>query len=253
MTTMIGYHWRVLLWALLAPGLIAAEKDDQTVAPSAKAARRILTGADFVDKEMRSDYSRAPVTLWVQINSNLPPYRFVLEPSAQRGSADTDDVLMGKISIFREGAADPVQTISVWGADPGFFTSAFRMCDMNFDGYLDLAEFHFAGAKWRSDSYWLFDKISGRFVTNKLTAQLGKLMYYCIAVNPTRAEIRTSLWVGICTNSFEVYRIERGELMLVESEIHMPEDSHHCMVTRKKRAGQKLVTLPAVRVKHPEN
>ena len=127
------------------------------------------------------------------------------------------------------------------------------MVDVNFDGYLDMVDFHFAGAKWRSDSYWLFDQASGRFITNKLTAQLGELMYQSIAVNPAKAEIRTSLWIGLCNKSFEVYRIKGDKLVLVESEIHMPEDYRHCMVTRKKRTGQKLVTLPAVRVQHPEH
>ena len=202
---------------------------------------------------MGADYSSAPVTLWVQINSTLPPYRFVLTPSAERGSADTDEVLMGKITVFREGTAAPVQTISVWGADRARFTTTFRMVDVNFDGDLDLVDFHCAGAKWRSDSYWLIDQASGRFITNKLTAQLGELMYQSIAVNPAKAEIRTSLWIGVCNRSFEVYRIERGKLVLIESGIHMPEDSHHCMVTRKKRTGLKLVTLPAVRVKHLED
>jgi hypothetical protein len=253
LTAVIGYWWRLLLGALLAPRLIAADTVAPAVGASAKAARRILTATDFVDKEMGADSSGAPGTLWVQINSNLPPYRFELAPSAERGSTETDDVLMGKIRIFREGTAAPVQTISVWGADPARFTTSFRMCDMNFDGYLDLVEFHVAGAKWGSESYWLFDPGSGRFITNTLTAQLGELMYQDIAVNPAKAEIRISLWIGLCMKSFEVYRVERGKLVLVESEIHMPEDAHHCMVTRKKRTGQKLVTLPAVRVKHPEH
>lgn len=249
--TMIGCHWRLLLWALLAPGLIAADKRDQPVTPSAKAPRRILTAADFVDKDIRADYAPAPVTLWVQIHSNLPPYRFELAPAAERGADEADDVLMGKITVFREDTAAPVQTISVWGADPGFFATGFRMCDVNFDGYLDLVDFHFAGAKWRSESYWLFEPASGRFITNKLTAQLGELMYQDITVNPAKAEIRTSLWIGVCMKSFEVYRVERGKLVLVASEIHMPEDAHHCTVTRKMRTGRKLVTLPPVRVKHP--
>lgn len=238
---------------LFAAVRITVSAGEPLPAEAAQPARRVLTAADFVGKHVMADYHPSPVELWVQINSNLPPYRFELAPAPGRGSDDRDDVLMGRIRVLREGVAAPVQTIEVWGADPGFFTTSFRMCDMNFDGYLDLSEFREAGGKWRSDSYWLFEPVSGRFVTNKLTAQLGELMYHGMAVNPARGEIWTGVWIGVCTNSFEVYRIERGELVLVESELHMPEDLHNCLVTRRKRSDQRWLTLPPVRVKHGED
>jgi hypothetical protein len=237
---MLRSHWRLLLFVLLVTRLHAADKGNQSVAPDSKA-----------DKHFAPDDSRPPVSHSVLINSNLPPYRMVLEPATQRDSA-RDEVLMGTIKVFGKESATPVQTIPVLGTDPSWFTPGFRMVDVNFDGYLDLVEFHSAGAKWRSDSYWLFDPPTGRFMTTRLTTQLGELMYQEIAVDAAKTEIRTSLWIGVCNKSFEVYRIERGKLVLIESEIHKPEDAHHCLVTRKKRSARKLKIFPAVRVTHPE-
>jgi hypothetical protein len=59
-------------------------------------------------------------------------------------------------------------------------------------------------------SYWLFDPGSGRFVTNALTAELRNLMHHGLTLDARRKEIRVSLWIGTCPDSFEIYRIENA-------------------------------------------
>jgi hypothetical protein len=186
----------------------------------------------------------------VQVSAKLPPYRFVLKPDVATNNSSLGSWHMGHIDIFKGNSKVVWQSIAVEGADPSQLVTSFHTLDINFDGYQDFAVVYEIAAKWGSYSYWLFDPGSGRFITNALTADLRKLGYDRLTLIPQRNEIRISLFIGICRNSFEVYRVQNGHLVLMESEIHSPRGPGRCLVETRKRVNGKL-TL--VETKETEN
>jgi hypothetical protein len=136
------------------------------------------------------------------------------------------------------------------GVHSSWLTNSFHPVDVNMDGYWDIAVVYEVEAKWGCHSFWLFEPASGRFVTNALTANLREVRHNGLTFDPVKKELRASLFLGVCLNSFEIYRIERGRLVLQESEIHEPQKPGRCRVTIRRRVNGELVLIESKEREH---
>jgi hypothetical protein len=188
-------------------------------------------------------------TVTIEINPQLPPYRFHLRPkpgveegycsggpatiptpggttpiSAGRTTGDTpenlaDGCLAGWIDVFREGAPAAIQTIEVKVDAVSYFPDSFRAQDVNFDGYKDISVLHDHGGKWGQGRYWLFDPPSGLFVTNTLSRELSDLTANNRVFDSQAREIRTDHFEGHCFPVKKTYKILNGHLALVWAQL----------------------------------
>ncbi len=186
----------------------------------------------------------------IQVSPKLPPYRFVLTPDLVTDDSSQGTRHIGQIEVFKGNSKMALQSLDVEGSDPDWFIKSFHPVDINFDGYLDFAVLYEVGGKWSSESYWLFDPGSGRFVTNALTADLRQLNHNGLTLHPKKKEIRIALFIGVCLNSFEIFRVENGHLVLLESEIHSPIEPGRCVVKRRKRVNGEITLIEVKEPKH---
>lgn len=202
------------------------------------------------DRQQRNFATNAFVRSF-RVSSNLPPFRLVLKPdtSSDHGKPSTDAII-GQVEIFRGNSQELWQRLMMPGIHSSWLTNSFHSVDVNMDGYRDLAVLYEVAAKWGCHSFWLFEPASGRFVTNALTADLREVRHNGLTLNPAKKELRASHFIGVCLNSFEVYRIERGRLVLQESEMHEPRDRGRCLVTIRRRVNGKLVLIESKEREH---
>jgi hypothetical protein len=183
--------------------------------------QQVLTAKDFKDRKPASNSGTEAVTFLIQINRKLPPYKIRVIPDlTDHGSGGNDPSLdhVGQIVISSQNPSSKAQTIEVENFAGGYmFVRFFKAEDINFDGYLDIAVVHENGAKWSKFKYWLFDKRSGRFVTNRLTRRLGRLSYNTIDLDSSAKKIKIGFFYGVCPQG-RTYRILKGDLVLTEVE-----------------------------------
>lgn len=155
----------------------------------------------------------------INVNRKLPPYHLRLIPD-NRQSDGNSPVHVGSIVVAREGQTEPLQTIEVESySSADLFLSTFRVEDINFDGYLDIAATHSHGAKWMSFNYWLFNPATGKFITNRLTKQLRQLGWNEMTLSPRERTIRvTHLNLGEGVLVGETYKVENNRLRVIEVE-----------------------------------
>jgi len=211
-------------------------------------ATRILTAEDFADPGLQRGSGLEPVEFVVEISPQLPPYLFRLIPTSDSRWSN-DPRFVGKIEISRIGDKGLLQTIDVISVvDVSDFTRTFCAEDFNFDGYLDVKVLSDHGAKWGSYQYWVFDPVSGKFVTSKLTEQLGEIKANTFVWS---SESRT-LQVGFLNldqaRTGETYRIENAGLTLIEIEDRVKDcEGNFRKVTYKiidgKRNGKDTLLL----------
>jgi hypothetical protein len=183
-----------------------------------ESATRILRTEDFADPGLQRGSGIEPVEFAVEISPRLAPHLFRLIPGTDTRWSENPR-LVGRIEISRIGDDRVLQTIDVIAVeDVSDFTRTFCARDINFDGYLDIMVLSEHGAKWGSYQYWLFDPISGKFITSELTRQLGEIKANTYVWS---SESRT-LHVGFLNldqaRIGETYRIEDAGLKLIEIE-----------------------------------
>jgi hypothetical protein len=183
--------------------------------------QKVFTAEDFKNRTANPKHGSEPVTFLIQINRKLPPYKIQVTPNLNDhrsgGSGPWLDHV-GRIVISSQKPSSKAQVIEVKTfAGSDMFVRFFKAEDINFDGYLDIAVVNDYGAKWGRYKYWLFDKKSGRFVTNRLTRKLGRLSYNTIDLNSNDKRIKIGFFYGVCPQS-RTYRILKGELVLTEIE-----------------------------------
>ena len=215
--------------------------------------QKVLTAKDFrADNQIDRGTGREEVSFLIKINPKLPPYRFRLIPD-QFALANCDDPRdsdrcgqehprVGRIEISTDGASDVLQTIDVESnAWASMFTKHFKALDINFDGYLDIATLDGFGAKWSGFNYWLFDKRSGRFITNALTRELRELSFNEIVLRPKTKEIYTTHLPSVCFGK-KIHKIVNGRLVLMYSEEPMlkGEGDDFCKLIIEKRINGKM-------------
>jgi len=158
-------------------------------------------------------------TLAITVNRHLPPYQLRLVPFDVPPGNEAA-VRVGQIVVTRQGDAEPIQTLDVLSAcDPGFVREFFRVEDINFDGYLDIAAPIAHGAKWASFNYWTFDPATGKFVTTALTKQLRGLGWNEMTLSPRAHTIQVEhLNLGRGALVGEIYKVENNGLRLIAVE-----------------------------------
>ena len=194
--------------------------------------QKVLTAEDFIydhgANQIDRGSGREEVSFLIEINPELPPYRFRLipDPSALANCDDPrwsdrcreDHPRVGWIEISTNGDPAILQTIEVGSyAWASMFTRRFQAKDINFDGYLDIAVLDGYGAKWSSYNYWLFDKRSGHFITNSLTRELRKLNFNEMTLYPETKEIHTTHLPSVCFGK-KIHKVVDGRLVLMYSE-----------------------------------
>ncbi len=94
--------------------------------------------------------------------------------------------------------------------------------------------FRDGGAKWGSRNYYLFHPKSGRFITNALTAELGRVQENGIVLDAKAHEIQADLiGPGDCPGGTDIYRVENGLLIKVQ-EMKVTPENGHCIRKVKK-------------------
>jgi hypothetical protein len=204
--------------------------------------QKALTAEDFKDGKANPKDGSQAVTFLIQINGKLPPYKIRVIPDLTDHSSGGKDPRLhhvGRIVISSEMPSSKDQVIEVETfAVSDMLVRFFKAEDINFDGYLDIAVVNEYGAKWGRYKYWLFDKKSGRFVTNRLTRKLGELSYNTIDLNSNARKIKIGFFYGVCPQS-RTYRILKGELVLMEAEERECE-MNGAKVLIKRRINGKL-------------
>jgi len=188
-------------------------------------------------------------TFWLQVNKKLPPYKFRLIPDAavkDNSGANNPPHRVGRIEISTEKSPTPIQTIEVsTHAGVSNFRNGFTVIDVNLDGYLDIAVLDEFGAKWGRQNYWLFDKRSGRYVTNSLTKELCRITHNGIVPHPETKEIEVAHFPEQTPRPGKVserYKIVRGHLVLTRTE-EIRSTSKGLRIFIRKRVNGKMRTI----------
>jgi hypothetical protein len=225
---------------------------DQTSGQQSREARlrqRILTADDFRNGRVHRGTGQEEVTWMIQIHPKLSPYVFHLIPNLKSESILRRRNLgrrssIGHIEISREPSSPPQQVINVktW-SDASWLINSFMAEDVNFDGYTDILVADDFGTRWESHKVWLFEKRSGKFITNSLTEELRKLRTNKLDFDPQSKTIHAhylNLDVG---RIGEVYRIAGGHLVLVQVDERQRDKARGwVVVTKEVRKGRMVVT-----------
>jgi len=216
------------------------------IASSAQA-EKILTAEDFAQNRVPrcsgGPTGLEPIMMRVSISPTLPPYQFKL--TIQSLAARPGEIhAVGKIEISIPPSGTVVQTIeanSIW--DWGlcqFFTAA----DVNFDGYLVISFVRDGGAKWASREYYIFEPLSGRYISNALTQDLAKVKENGISFDSQTREIRAA-FIGPwpCGGGLNIYEIQNGRLNEVQKETVEPSDEQCIRETIRWVNGRWSVTV----------
>jgi len=206
--------------------------DRLSLGQNPEAGQKVLTAEDFLrdygDNRIDRGSGREEVSFLIEINPQLPVYRFRLIPDPialancddprLRDRCVEDRPRVGRIEISTIGDPTILQTIEVASyAWASMFTQHFQAKDVNFDGYLDIATLDGYGAKWSAYDYWLFDELSGRFITNSFTRMLRKLDFNEMTLYPETKEIHTTHLPSVCFGR-KIHKVINGRLALMYSE-----------------------------------
>ena len=193
----------------------------KTVDQEQRSNQKVLTVEDFVKGQIDRGSGRESLTLMIQINQRLPPYKFHLIPDltvSDSPGSDNPSHHVGWIEISEGESISILQKIDVrTKSGSSSFTKSFQAEDVNFDGFLDIAALYDFGAKWSILNYWLFDKRTGRFITSPLTQELKRISHSQMELDNNTKEIRFTHYVGVCPQN-ESYKILNGHLVLMEKE-----------------------------------
>jgi hypothetical protein len=211
--------------------------------------QKVLTADDFRKGQVTRGTGREEVTWMIQIHPKLSPYVFHLIPNLESESILRRRSLgrrssIGHIEISKEPSPSPRQVIDVhsW-TDPSWLVNSFMAEDVNFDGYLDFLVADDFGARWESHKVWLFEKQSGRFITNNLTKELGKLRTNRLELDPKSQTIHAHYLNLDAGKIGEVYRVAGGHLVLFQViERQRDKARGWVVVTKEVRKGKMVVT-----------
>lgn len=179
----------------------------------------------------------------LSVRAGIPAFRLTLrrfEPSAADHLAHIADI---EVARCRDGSN--IQTLPVVGYDQELAARSLHAKDINFDGYLDIGVLVEYGAKWGSESFWVFDPPTGRFIKNGLTRQLRAMKPNGYEFDSQKHEIRiphlTEPW---CRNTEDRYTVEApNRLLLMHSEGAEGVPGDGCkVVVRDRISGRMQVT-----------
>ena len=115
-----------------------------------------------------------PASFQLSVKRGGPAFRITVRPVAFDNRGNGIPVHAGDIEVARCQDGKPLQVFSILAWQPIDFGASFHADDIDFDGYLDFSVLTEFGGKFRSRSYWVYDRGSGLFVENELTRKLGE-------------------------------------------------------------------------------
>jgi hypothetical protein len=211
--------------------------------------QRILTADDFRNGRVNRGTGQEEVTWMILIHPKLSPYVFHLVPNPKSESTLRRRSLgqrssIGHIEISEDPSSPPQQVINVktW-SEASWLINSFMAEDVNFDGYTDFLVADDFGTKWESHKVWLFEKRSGKFITNSLTKELGALRTNKLDFDSKSQTVHAhylNLDVG---RVGEVYKIAGGHLVLIQVDERQRDKARGwVVVTKEVRKGKMVVT-----------
>jgi hypothetical protein len=239
-----------LLILIIACGCVALSATAPLVSRRQGLVEKVLTARDF-DKWRDRSPSLEPVSFLISISPKLRPYRFHLIPDKADTPVDGRTHHVGRIDISSGELGGIVQTIEVDSTrNASDFIRFFTAQDFNFDGCLDFGLLKDFGAKWGSYSCYLFDPKSGRFVTNALTDELGKISANEMRADPASRLIRCDYltFEGIIS---EAYKVEHTHLVLADQKERRKDRKGRFEVVTKRLVNGKMKIVRIERVEDP--
>jgi hypothetical protein len=177
-------------------------------------------------------------TFRLSVRDGGPVFRIEIRPITFGWPAGNQLVHSGDIEVSRCEDGKRIQLLPLAAWQPVNFAPTFHARDINFDGYLDFAVLAEFGAKWGSESWWIFDRTTGRFIQNELTNQLRELKGTDHRIYPKEHEISprylTEPWG--CGSTVDRYRVVNDRLILIHKEAAEP-DGERCTVRVSDLSG----------------
>lgn len=184
--------------------------------------------------------------LRVRVSEKGPELYVRLEPDpAWKPGTGNDVQRTGWIRVLSCETGALLQSLEAEGmGGPEHFLRFFEVKDVNFDGYLDLGVLREYGAKWGSQTWWVFSLASGTFISDDFTKALGQVSANGLALDGGRHEIIAPQLTTLtgCGGTRDIYHVEEGRLVLIHKEdVHVGPDG--CTLTTRDRVnGQMQVT-----------
>jgi len=180
--------------------------------------------------------------LQVRVSANGPELHLRLEPDPAWKPTTEAVQRVGWIRVFSCETGDPVQSLEadIWAGPeplggPERFLRFFETRDVNFDGYLDIAVLREFGAKWGSQTWWVFSPESGKFISDEFTKALGKVSANGLVLDRGRQNIlagHSTIQTG-CGGTQDIYHVEQNRRLVLihKEEISLSADG--CTLTTR--------------------
>lgn len=228
--------WQRLLTVVLAGplGLWAGVCSNLPTAPPA--------GSNFTDTPRPRSYRLA-------VKPGGAEFQITIRPLLLKWQGSSDPVHAGDVEVASCQDGKPLQSLPITAWQPIDFAVTYEARDINFDGYLDFSVLSEFAGKWGSETFWVYDPASGRFVQNALTHELsenclgaewhgGCWKANSIDFDPKTREIRVQYLAGVgeCGSPTDRYRVEQNRLVAVHTEA-LKMDATECTLTISDLAG----------------
>jgi len=236
----------------VVPGVLLLWASTLTPPAHAQSGTDICHGLPDPPPALNGDNALAGTSFRLRVRADVPAFRLTLRRLAP---GDTNYLVhIADIEVARCSDARNIQTLPVAGYDQPLTAHSLQAEDINFDGYLDIGVRVEYGAKWVSESFWVFDPAAGKFVENDLTRQLRELRPNGYQFDARNHEIRiphlTEPW---CRNTEDRYRVEAHDrLVLVHSEAAKGLPGDGCEVVVSDRISGEMRVTKVERVARPE-
>jgi hypothetical protein len=138
-------------------------------------------------------------------------------------------VRTGEIEVTRCQDGRRVQILPILARSSFAFGDNFRTFDINFDGYLDFSVIVEVGSKYASQSWWIYDPASGKFVQNRLTRGLREVTSNGYRIDERKHELLANHLMFGCPELVYRYHIEADRLLMTHWE--EPFQGDVCVIT----------------------
>ncbi len=183
--------------------------------------------------------------LKVQVSAEGLVLHLRLEPdsgwkrlTSDDSSAGTELQRVGWIRVFTCDTGRLLQSLEAESsADPERFVRFFEVKDVNFDGYLDIGVLREFGAKWGSQTWWMWDATSGKFVSNEFTKDLEQVKSNGLVLDAARHNINTGHMTDStgCGATKDVSHVEQGPHLVLIHREEISIDPEGCTLTMLDR------------------
>jgi hypothetical protein len=237
---------RYAIWGLLIMAELTASVAAQTT-PGVSEHCAGLPSFGPQDSLNTADLQLENKDLRVQVSAGAPELHLRLEPD--RGWKSRAGVVqhVGRIRIFSCKTRALVQSLDAESSSsPELFLRWFEVRDVNFDDYLDIAVVREFGAKWGSQTWWVFSPASGRFISNDFTQALGQVTANGLELDAARHNIIAPHLTNLtgCGGTKDIYHVEQSRrlVMIHKEDIGIRPDGGCTLTARDRVNGQMQVT-----------